>query len=95
MAVILRVSSKTRPAKLGAAILHALKKSYGVVEVQAIGAGAVNQGIKGIAVASNLAQADGKKLLTVPYFATTRVDGSQRTAIRFRISSISRDFSCQ
>lgn len=83
---MLRVSSKTEAKKLEAAIYHALKSNdEKKVEVRAIGAGAVNQAVKGIIVARGLAAPEGGDLKVIPGFVDAEVkdkDGLM-TAMRF------------
>lgn len=82
---MLKVSSKTEANKLGAAIYRALKSNGKKVEVRAIGAGAVNQAVKGIIVARRLAAPEGGDLKIVPGFVDTKVEGKDdlMTAMRF------------
>ncbi|MGO0122663.1 stage V sporulation protein S [Desulfothermobacter acidiphilus] len=81
----LKVSSKTDPKKLAVALCESLKESGGEVTLQAVGAGAVNQAVKGIIIARGLAAPEGADLKTVPGFAETELDGRQITAVRFRV----------
>lgn len=83
---ILKVSNGTDVKKLGAAIYHALRSSKEKVEVRAIGAGAVNQAVKGIIVARGLAAPEGGDLKVVPGFV--EVNGAKEkektvTAMKF------------
>lgn len=77
---IVRVSAKSRPISVGGAIAKVMRVQQ-QVEVRAIGAGAVNQAIKGIAIASAFLQQDGLKIACLPHFTETAVDGNERTAI--------------
>lgn len=79
----LRVSSKTDVRKLGAAICHAIKNNGGRVDLRAIGAGAVNQAVKGIAVARGMAAPDGGDLKAVPAFADVELENAPKTAVKF------------
>lgn len=79
----LRVSSKTDVRKLGAAICHALKNNGGRVDLRAIGAGAVNQAVKGIAVARGIAAPEGGDLKAVPFFTDVEIDSEPKTAVKF------------
>lgn len=80
---MLRVSAKTDTRKLGAAIYHALKSNGGQVELQAVGAGAVNQAVKGIAAARGMAAPEGGDLKTIPVFADAEIENMPRTAMKF------------
>lgn len=81
----LRVSSKTDVRKLGAAICHALKNNGGRVDLRAIGAGAVNQAVKGIIVTRGLIAPEGGDLKVVPGFVDAGVKDKDdlMTAMRF------------
>ncbi len=51
-------------------------------EVQAIGAGAVNQAVKATAIARGYLHEDGLDVVCIPEFTTVEIDGKERTAIR-------------
>ena len=68
----LKVSSKSSPASVAGAIAGMVKDGVGV-EIQAVGAGAVNQAVKAIEIAC------------VPSFADIVIEGEYRTAIRFAV----------
>jgi stage V sporulation protein S len=51
-------------------------------EVQAIGAGAVNQAIKATAIARGYLHEDGLDVICIPEFTSVEIDGKERTAIR-------------
>lgn len=79
---VLKVSAQSNPKSVAGA-LAAVLRERGTVEVQAVGAGAVNQAIKAIAVARGFVAPNGIDLITVPAFAEITIDGEERTAIRF------------
>jgi len=58
-------------------------REKGTAEVQAVGAGAVNQAVKAIAIARGYVAPNGIDLVAVPAFAEINIDGEERTAIRF------------
>lgn len=51
--------------------------------MQAIGAGAVNQAVKAVAIARGFVAPSGVDLICVPAFIDITIDGEQRTAIKF------------
>ena len=51
-------------------------------EMQAIGAGAINQAIKAVAIARGFVAPSGVDLVCVPAFTDIRIDGEERTAIK-------------
>ncbi len=74
--------SKTK-ALAGA--LAAVIRNEGAVELQAIGAGAVNQAIKAIAIARGYVAPNGINLVAIPSFAEISIDNEERTAIKFTV----------
>jgi len=58
-------------------------REKGTAEVQAVGAGAVNQAIKAVAIARGFVAPNGIDLIAIPAFAEINIDGEERTAIRF------------
>ena len=82
---ILKVSSKTEPKSLGGAIAGFVTKE-GVAEMHAIGAGAVNAAVKGIAVARGFLAPTGIDLVCTPGFVMLTENEQERTAIRFVVT---------
>lgn len=81
---VLKVSSKSKPNSVAGALANALKEKQGV-EIQAIGAGALNQAIKAIAIARGYVAPTGKDLICIPAFSDILIDGEERTAIKLII----------
>jgi len=79
---VLKVSAQSKPKSVAGALAAVLREK-GAAEVQAVGAGAVNQAIKAIAIARGFVAPNGIDLVTVPAFAEIAIDGEERTAIRF------------
>lgn len=82
----LKVSSKSSPASVAGAIAGMVKDGVGV-EIQAVGAGAVNQAVKAIAISRGFLSPVGIEVACIPSFADIVIDGEYRTAIRFAIES--------
>lgn len=80
----LKVSTRSNPNSVAGAIAGVVRSS-GVVLVQVVGAGALNQAIKAVAIARGYVAAGGIDLVCVPTFAEVEIDGERRTAIRLRI----------
>ena len=78
---ILKVSAQSKP-KAVAGALAAVLREQGAAEIQAVGAGAVNQAIKAIAIARGFVAPNGIDLVVIPAFAEVSIDGEERTAIR-------------
>lgn len=83
---ILKVSSKSNPNSVAGALAGVLRES-GSVEIQAIGAGALNQAIKSIAIARGFVAPSGKDLVCIPAFTEVQIDGEERTAIKLIVES--------
>jgi stage V sporulation protein S len=80
---ILKVASRSNPNSVSGAIAGALEQD-GVVELHAIGAGAVNQTVKAIAIARRLIEEDGApSIKVIPGFMEIEIDGERKTGIRF------------
>lgn len=82
MMEVLKVSAQSSPKSVAGA-LAAVLRERGSAEVQAVGAGAVNQAIKAIAIARGFVAPNGIDLVSIPAFAEISIDGEERTAIRF------------
>ena len=83
---ILKVSSKSNPNSIAGALANVLRESN-TVEIQAVGAGALNQAIKGIIIARGFIAPSGKNLYCIPAFSMAIIDGEERTAIRLVIET--------
>lgn len=83
----LRVAARTPTAELASAISHALYDNKKVV-LRAIGAGAVNQAVKGLIVAQSYTAQRGLTLATRPGFVTTPMEGEERTVIVFHVFTV-------
>ncbi|MFP3854794.1 MAG: stage V sporulation protein S [Anaerolineales bacterium] len=78
---IIKVSSGSRTSSVAGAIAGVVRDNNRA-EVQAIGAGAVNQAVKAVAIARGFLQEDGLDVICIPEFTTVDIDGKERTAIR-------------
>lgn len=83
---VLKVSSKSKPTSVAGA-LAAVIREQGYVEIQAIGAGAVNQAIKAIAIARGYVAPSGLDLVFIPAFVDVEIDGEERTAIKLMVEA--------
>ncbi|MCL2398949.1 MAG: stage V sporulation protein S [Defluviitaleaceae bacterium] len=79
---LLKVSSQSKP-KLVAGAIAAVVRTGESVEIQAIGAAAVNQAVKSIAVARGYVVPNGIDLVSYPAFSQLEVDGEEKTSIKF------------
>ncbi|MCI6508528.1 MAG: stage V sporulation protein S [Bacilli bacterium] len=83
---VLKVSSKSKPNSVAGALANAFRDKQ-VVEVQAVGAGSLNQAIKAIAIARGYVAPTGKDLVCIPAFSDVVIDGEERTAIKLIVES--------
>ena len=81
---VLKVSSKSNPNSVAGALAGVLRQS-GAVEVQVVGAGALNQAVKAVAIARGFVAPSNIDLVCIPTFADIEIDGQSRTAIRLAI----------
>lgn len=78
---ILKVSSKSNPNSVAGALAAVMRESK-IAEIQAIGAGALNQAVKSVAIARGFVAPTGKDLICIPAFTEVEIDGEERTAIK-------------
>ncbi len=83
---ILKVSSKSNPNSVAGALANAFRERDSV-EMQTIGAGAVNQAIKAVAIARGFIAPSGKNIVCIPAFTDIKIDGEEKTAIKLIIES--------
>jgi stage V sporulation protein S len=81
---ILKVSASSKPVAVAGAIAGVIR-SQQRVEVQAIGAGAINQAIKAIAISRGYVAPGGLELVCIPSFIDISIDGEERTGIRLLV----------
>lgn len=84
MADLVKVSSQSRSTAVAGAIAGIMRQE-GYVEVQAIGASALNQAIKAATIARGYLADDGIDLVIVPSFWTVMIEDVERTAVRLAI----------
>ena len=80
----LKVSSKSSPSSVAGAMAGVVRQQ-GSVEVQVVGAGALNQAIKAVAIARGYLTPSGVDLICVPTFVDVEIDGESRTGMRLLI----------
>ena len=81
---VLKVSSTSQPKSVAGAIA-AIVRNNSEVEIQTIGAGAVNQAVKSVAIARGYVAPNGIELVCVPAFSQLEVEGEIKTSIRFQV----------
>lgn len=83
---VIKVSSKSKPNSVAGALANAFREKQ-TVEIQAVGAGSLNQAIKAIAIARGYVAPTGKDLICIPAFSDIMIDGEERTAIKLIVES--------
>jgi len=78
---IIKVSARSRSTAVAGAIAGVVRESNRA-EVQSIGAGAVNQAVKAVAIARGYLALDGIDVVCIPSFTEVEIEGQERTAIR-------------
>lgn len=81
---VLKVSANSLPKSVAGAIA-AIVRDEKAVEIQTIGAGAVNQAIKSVAIARGYVAPNGIELVCIPAFSQLDVDGEIKTSIKFSV----------
>ncbi len=84
MVEVLKVSSRSNPNSVAGALAGVLRQC-GAVEIQVVGAGALNQAIKAVAIARGFVAPSNIDLVCIPTFADIEIDGEGRTAIRLAV----------
>ncbi len=79
---ILKVATKSNPNSVAGALAGVIKER-GKAELQAIGAGAINQAVKAIAISRGFVAPSGLNLICIPAFTDIEINGEERTAIKF------------
>ena len=83
---LIRVSAESRSTAVAGAIAGVIRE-HRYAEVQAIGAGAVNQAVKALVIARNYLERDEIEIVFLPRFIEVDIDGQERTAVRFEVET--------
>jgi stage V sporulation protein S len=86
---IIRVAATSRSNAVAGAIAGMVRER-GHVDVQAIGAGAVNQAVKAVAIARGFLELDAIKVVCLPSFSEVIIEGKERTAVRLGVVEVER-----
>ena len=81
---VLKVSSKSKPNSVAGALAGVLREK-GTAEIQAIGAGALNQAVKAVAIARGFVAPSGMDIICIPAFTDVEINGERRTAIKLTV----------
>ena len=80
----IKVAASSRTSAVAGAIAGVVRE-HKRADVQAIGASAVNQAVKALALAKGYLAEDGYEIIFVPHFVDVEIDGKLRTAIKFTV----------
>ncbi|MCJ7665156.1 MAG: stage V sporulation protein S [Actinobacteria bacterium] len=83
---LLKVSSTSKPNLVAGAIAGMIR-SNNKVQIQTIGAGALNQAVKGVAIARGFIAPTGQELVCIPFFKDIEINGEVKTAIVLALES--------
>ncbi|HEY79512.1 MAG TPA: stage V sporulation protein S [Caldilineae bacterium] len=86
---VIKVSARSRSTAVAGAIAGVIR-DQGYAEVQAIGASAVNQAVKAVAIARGYLQEDGIAIATIPVFVEVDIQGLERTAVKMVVWPVER-----
>jgi stage V sporulation protein S len=89
---VIKVAGNSRTAAVAGAIAGVFRE-HRRAEVQAIGAGAVNQAVKAIVLAGSYLKGDGYAIAFMPRFADVDIEGKIRTAVKFYVFLYEGEFS--
>lgn len=78
---VIKVKANSRTAAVAGAIAGVMRE-YKRAEVQAIGAGAVNQAVKALVLAKGYLAEEGVFIVAIPEFVDVEIEGKVRTAIK-------------
>jgi stage V sporulation protein S len=81
---IIRVSARSHSKAVAGAIAGMMREHH-TAEVQAIGAGAINQAVKALAISRSYLEEDDIDIMFLPCFTEVNIEGKERTAIRFSV----------
>lgn len=87
---IIKVSARSRSTAVAGAVAGVIRENQ-YAEVQAIGASAVNQAVKAIAIARGYLQEDTIDIVSIPVFTEVEIQGLERTAVRLVVWTVDHD----
>ena len=83
MIEMIKVATNSSPSKVAGSLATIIREQK-VVEIQTIGAGALNQAIKAIAIARGFLVSSGIDIVVIPSFREVMINQSEKTAIKLR-----------
>ena len=90
----MKVSSSSKPSNVAGAIVGLLNdQPTEIVEITTVGAGAVNQAVKAVAIARGFVASTGYDIIFRPAFGDIEIDGTEKTAIIFSVQKIKKSLN--
>lgn len=83
----LKISTKSNPNSVAGALAAVIKDGH-VAEMELVGAGALNQAIKAVAIARGFLAPSGVELVCIPSFINLIIDDEERTGIRLVVKEV-------
>lgn len=83
----IKVAAKSNPNSVAGMIANLIKEDNNKIEISCIGAGALNQAMKAIAIARGFVAPTGKDLICIPAFKQIELDGLDRTAMKIIVET--------
>lgn len=83
---LLKVAANSKPNSVAGALAAIIRKDR-KAEIQAVGAAAINQAVKAIAIARGFVAPQGIDLICIPGFSETEINGEERTVIKFTVET--------
>lgn len=83
---MIKVAADSRSTAVAGAIAGVIRER-GKVDVRAIGASAVNQAVKAVAIARSYLMPEGIDIVCIPSFSEVMIDGQERTAVQFTVET--------
>jgi stage V sporulation protein S len=84
---VIKVKANSRTAAVAGAIAGVMRE-HKHADIQAIGAGAVNQAVKALVLAKGYLEEDGIKIVCYPEFVDVDIEGKVRTAIKLVVDPV-------
>ena len=84
---VIKVSSKSISQKVAGSIANSFREGSTSLEIQTVGAGAVNQAIKAISIARGYVAPLGLNLVCTPAFYDVVIDDKEKTAIKMIVET--------
>ena len=80
----LKVSSRSNPSSVAGALVAVIREK-GYTEMHTVGAGALNQAVKAVAIARGFVAPSGEDLICSPAFGDITIEGEKRTSIKLLV----------